>query len=62
MADPTTLDYQEERDKDLDEAGELLDLVAMEFKTDPTAVQCFDLRIVRRVIAAAEKWRVKKYG
>lgn len=28
----------------------VLDLIAMEFKSDPTSVQCFDLRLVKRAI------------
>jgi hypothetical protein len=31
------------------EAHELLDLIDAEFRSDPTSVQCFDLRIVERV-------------
>jgi hypothetical protein len=31
------------------EAFTLLDLIDAEFRTDPTSVQCFDLRIVERV-------------
>lgn len=31
------------------EAFKLLDLIDAEFRTDPTSVQCFDLRIVQRV-------------
>jgi len=40
------------------EAIQLLDLVVMEWKTDPMSVQCFDLRIVERakhVITRLEK-------
>ncbi len=32
------------------EACELLKVIAMEFKSDPMSVQCFDLRIVQRAI------------
>ena len=32
-----------------DEAHTLLDLINAEFQSDPTSVQCFDLRIVERV-------------
>jgi len=31
----------------------VLDLIAVEFKTDPTSVQCFDLRLVARAIELA---------
>lgn len=36
-----------------DEAYMLLDLVAAEFRTDPTSVQCFDAHTVKRVIYIA---------
>jgi hypothetical protein len=32
-----------------EEAHTLLDLINAEFQSDPTSVQCFDLRIVERV-------------
>lgn len=32
-----------------EEAHKLLDLINAEFQSDPTSVQCFDLRIVDRV-------------
>jgi hypothetical protein len=31
----------------------VLDLIAVEFRTDPTSVQCFDGRLVQRAIALA---------
>jgi len=34
----------------------LLDLISAEFRSDPTSVQCFDLRLVSRVNALAKKW------
>lgn len=34
--------------KNTEEAHELLALIVAEFESDPTSVQCFDLRIVRR--------------
>ena len=37
------------------EAWALLDLINAEFQTDPMSVQCFDLRIVKRVKEAVEK-------
>jgi hypothetical protein len=48
----------EERFKLQRRAVELLDLVAVEFSTDPTSVQCFDLRIVAEVIEVSR--RLKK--
>ena len=35
--------------KNDEEAHELLGLINAEFQSDPTSVQCFDLRIVERV-------------
>ncbi len=43
--------------EDVKEAAELILLVAFEFKTDPMSVQCFDLRMVDRVTALADKIR-----
>ena len=37
-------------------AFELLDLINAEFQTDPTSVQCFDLRIVKKANDLVEKW------
>lgn len=37
------------------EAFKLLDLIDAEFRSDPTSVQCFDLRVVRRVRDCVEK-------
>lgn len=48
---------QERRFDALREAEILLDLVAAEFKSDPMSVQCFDLRIVERVIKCTETLR-----
>lgn len=45
----------EERWKLEREAVELLCLIAAEFKSDPTSVQCFDLRIVERVKYVTER-------
>lgn len=45
----------EERFKLQLEAEELLALVAKEFETDPMSVQCFDLRVVERVIYVSKK-------
>ena len=39
---------------DYPEALELIGLIAAEFKSDPQSVQCFDKRIVERVIALAD--------
>ena len=39
------------------EAWRLLDLVVMEWKSDPMSVQCFDLRIVERAKRAVERRR-----
>jgi hypothetical protein len=36
--------------KRLEETFDLLAVIAMEFKTDPQSVACFDLRIVQRAI------------
>lgn len=38
-----------------DRAVELLDLISMEFKSDPMSVQCFDLRIVEESIEVSKK-------
>ena len=43
-------------DEEIKEAFTLLDLVSAEFRSDPTSVQCFDLRIVSRVNELAKKW------
>jgi hypothetical protein len=40
------------------EAVQLLDVIAAEFKTDPTSVQCFDARTVQRAIEVSA--RIKK--
>lgn len=37
------------------EAFRLLDLIDAEFRSDPTSVQCFDLRVVRRVKDCVER-------
>ena len=37
------------------EAFRLLDLINAEFQSDPTSVQCFDLRIVQRVKECIER-------
>jgi len=37
------------------EAEKLLGLVAAEFRSDPMSVQCFDSRIVERVIAVSKR-------
>ena len=37
------------------EAFRLLDLIDAEFQSDPTSVQCFDLRIVQRVKECVER-------
>jgi hypothetical protein len=37
-------------------AFELLDLINVEFQTDPSSVQCFDLRIVKKTNDLVEKW------
>lgn len=42
---------------DAREALVLLDLIDAEFQSDPMSVQCFDIRIVRRVHALVEKYR-----
>lgn len=39
------------------EAVELLDVIAAEFESDPTSVQCFDLRIVERAKAVTKELR-----
>lgn len=46
-----------------DEAFDLLALIDSEFQSDPTSVQCFDLRIVQRVqICVAKRKRFKESG
>lgn len=37
------------------EAVELLDIIAMEFKTDHQSVKCFDKRVVDRAIAVSNE-------
>jgi hypothetical protein len=37
-------------------AMELLALIAVEFKSDPASVQCFDLRLVQEVIQIADEY------
>lgn len=39
------------------EAVELLAVIAAEFESDPTSVQCFDLRIVERSKAVTKQLR-----
>lgn len=36
------------------ECRELINIIAGEFESDPMSVQCFDLRVVKRVIEAAK--------
>ncbi len=45
------------------EAFRLLDLIDAEFQSDPTSVQCFDLRIVQQVRECVSKHKefVRKY-
>lgn len=45
----------EEGFKNNDEAHELLDIIDAEFRSDPSSVQCFDLRIVERVRLCVQK-------
>lgn len=47
---------KEENDK---EAHKLLDLIDAEFRNDPISVQCFDLRIVKRVAECVQRERVR---
>lgn len=42
---------------ELEEAEQLLGLINAEFQSDPMSVQCFDLRIVKRVKDFVEKAR-----
>lgn len=42
-------------------ATELLALIAVEFKTDPQSVQCFDLRLVQEVISIADEYPKLRY-
>lgn len=37
----------------------LLDLIDAEWRSDPTSVQCFDLRLVAKVRAVVEKYRAR---
>ena len=39
-------------------AWRLLEMVAAEWKTEPMAVQCFDLRIVRETLKLMEEPRI----
>ena len=45
----------EERFKLEKRAIELLGIITAEFKSDPTSVQCFDLRIVNEAVAAVDR-------
>ena len=47
----------EDNFRNTSEAFKLLDLIDAEFRTDPSSVQCFDLRIVQRVRECVEKRR-----
>lgn len=42
---------------DFEEALKLLDLIDAEFQSDPMSVQCFDLRIVKRVHDLVTRYR-----
>lgn len=42
------------------EVYEVLDLIVSEFESDPTSVQCFDLRIVERAKNAVAPYRKLK--
>ena len=45
------------------EALQLLDMINAEFQSDPTSVQCFDLRIVERVKQCIEmRKRLERKG
>ena len=62
MADPARLTPQAEREMEAifdmqRRAWQLLDLICMEFKTDPMSVQCFDARIVREAIELVARRR-----
>lgn len=60
LSDKTEREMEEKFEND-DEAHTLLDLINAEFQSDPTSVQCFDLRIVERVKACvATRKRHKK--
>lgn len=37
-----------------EECRQLIDIIALEFESDPVSGQCFDLRIVQRAIRAAK--------
>jgi hypothetical protein len=50
---------------DAKEAFTLLDLINAEFQSDPTSVQCFDLRIVERVnrcVIAHKPWAAPPFA
>jgi len=47
----------EESFRNDEEAHELLALIDVEFRSDPTSVQCFDLRVVDRVRICVERRR-----
>lgn len=61
MRDPHLTDKAvaelEERFKLEKRVVQLLGIIAAEFQSDPTSVQCFDLRIVRESIATVERLR-----
>lgn len=49
-----------EQKKQFEEAMRLLDLIDAEWRSDPMSVQCFDLRIVKRVNDLVKAWRASK--
>lgn len=43
-------------------AQEILELVVSEWNTDPTSVQCFDLRIVKEAKAVVKRLKELKFA
>lgn len=58
MTEP--FDYLSPTTVDEDEMGRLLDLIEAEWRSDPSSVACFDLRIVEDVSKALASWRKRK--
>jgi len=53
-------EYLSPTNADEDEMGRLLDLIDAEWRSDPSSVACFDLRIVEDVRKALASWRKRK--
>lgn len=58
--DPKFAEFMEAKWKNDAEAHRLLDLIVMEFKTDPMSTQCFDGRIVSEAKICVAKHKLFK--